>query len=135
MKRTIIFLVAALALPTSVALAKPSSPGRSAPNVQYILRGTLSGYDPTVTPRQISIMVKHSNYHARALKDQTLTFTLTTKSRVTFMLGSHAHGQIVDGTKGYITVRAPKRISGDLVTELPNQAKRIHVVVVQAPTS
>jgi hypothetical protein len=138
MKRTIIFLVAALALPTSVALAaKPSSPGRSAPKVQYILKGTLSGYTEATdtTTGQISIMVKRSNYHAHALKNQSLTFTLTAQSRVSFRRGSHAHGQIVDGTKGYITVRAPKRISGDLVTELPNQAKRIHVIVLKAPTS
>jgi len=51
------------------------------------------------------------------------------------MLGSHAHGQIADGTKGYMTARAPKRISGDLVTELPAQSTRIHVVVLKAPTS
>jgi hypothetical protein len=140
MKRMIIFLAAALVLPTSVALAaQPSSPGKSAPKVQYVLRGTLSGYTAATdtTTGQISIMVKHSNYHARALKNQSLTFTLTAgKSKVTFRRGSHAHGQIVDGTKGYITFRAPKRISGDLVTELPNQAnKRTHVVVLRAPAA
>ena len=136
MKRMIIFVAAALVLPTSVALAaKPTSPGKSAPKVQYILKGTLSGYDQTATPQQITIMVKHSNYHAKALKNQSLTFTLTANSRITFRRGSHAHGQIADGTKGYITVRAPKRISGDLVTELPNQAKRIHVVVLRAPAA
>jgi hypothetical protein len=49
------------------------------------------------------------------------------------MSGSHAHGQIVDGTKGYITARAPRKITGDLTTELPAQATRIHVVVLKAP--
>jgi hypothetical protein len=28
-------------------------------------------------------------------------------------------------------VRAPKKISGDIVTELPSQAKRIHVLVLK----
>ena len=47
MKKILVFLVAALALPTSVALAKPSHParsGKSAPRVQYVLKGTLSAY-------------------------------------------------------------------------------------------
>ena|ERR1700757_463579 len=63
---------------------------------------------------QISITVKHSNRRGRALKDKTLTFTFTLtagKSRVTFMRGSHAKGQIADGTKGYVVVRAPKRLT------------------------
>jgi len=140
MKRAIIFLVAAVALPTSIAFAAPSHPatgGKSAPKVQYILKGTLSAYTAATdsSTGQITITVKHSNYHSRALKDKDVTFTLTTKSRITFMLGSHAHGQIADGTKGYITARAPKRITGDLVTELPAQSTRIHVVVLKAPTS
>jgi hypothetical protein len=138
MRKMIIFLAVALAIPTGVALAKgaPASPGKSAPKVQYILKGTLSGYLAATSDAtgQISIDVKHSNYHGRALKDKSLTFTLTTKSRVTFRRGSHAHGQIVDGTKGYLTVRAPKRIAGDLVTQLPALATRIHVVVLKAPT-
>jgi hypothetical protein len=139
MKRLIIFLVAAVALPTSVALAQgnPNLGGRSAPKVQYILKGTLSAYCAATatdcgTP-SVTLDVKHSNYHGHALKNQSLTFSLTTKSRVTFMRGSHAHHQIVDGTKGYITVRAPKKITGDLVTQLPAQAMRIHVVVLKAP--
>ena len=135
MKRAVVFLMVALALPTSVALA--SSPnaggkGKAAPKVNYILKGTLSSYTPGT---QISITVKHSNYHARALNTKTLTFTLTAKSRITFMRGSHANGQIVDGTKGYIVARAPKKLTGDPVTALPAATTRIHVVVLKAPTS
>jgi len=139
MKRLIIFLVAAVALPTSVALAQgnPNQGGKSAPKVQYILKGTLSAYTAAndSATGTITIDVKHSNYHGHALKNQSLTFTLTTKSRVTFMRGSHANHQIVDGTKGYLTVRAPKRITGDLVTQLPALATRIHVVVLKAPAT
>jgi hypothetical protein len=83
MKRTIIFLVAALALPTSVAFAKPSHPpkgGKSAPRVQYILKGTLSAYTAPSSSATgtITIDVKHSNYHARALRNQSLTFKRAT---------------------------------------------------------
>jgi len=139
MKRLIIFLVAAVALPTSVALAKanPTHGGKSAPKVQYILKGTLSTYTAASDSAtgSITIDVKRSNYHGRALKNQSLTFTLTTKSKVTFRSGSHAHGEIVDGTKGYMAVRAPKKITGDLVTQLPALATRIHVVVLKAPAT
>lgn len=133
MKRAAIFLAVVLAIPTSVALARGpgATQGKSAPKVRYVLQGLLSGYDST--SGLITITVNHSNYHSRALKNQQVTFTLSSTSRITFMRGSHAHGQIVDGTKGYITARAPKRISGNLVTELPSLATRIHVVVLKAP--
>jgi hypothetical protein len=138
MKKAIVFLVAALALPTSVAFAKPSHPargGRSAPRVQYILKGTLSAYTPAgdTSTGSITIDVKHSNYHGRLLKNQSLTFTLTSKSKVTFRHKSTlADGQTA---RGVIAVRAPKKIAGDIVTELPSQAKRIHVLVLRNLTS
>jgi hypothetical protein len=144
MKRAVVFLMVALALPTSVALAASPNAGghggggKSAPKVQWILKGALSSYTAVSGSGngQISITVKHSNYRGRALKDKTLTFTLTAgKSRVTFMHGSHANGQIADGTKGYVVVRAPKRLTGDLTTALPAAAVRVHVVVLKAPAS
>jgi len=137
MKKAIVFLMVALALPTSVAFAKsPNSHqgtlGRSAPKIMYILKGTLSGYTAATatTDGQISIMVKHSNYHGRALKTKTLTFTVTTKTRVTFRNGTTAAQ--IEGAKGIITVRAPKRISGDLAAQLPTLATRLHVIVQKA---
>jgi hypothetical protein len=128
LKRTLIFLVAALALPTSVALAKgnPNKGGRSAPKVQYVLKGTLSDY---TAGSSITIDVKHSNYHGRALRNQSLTFSLTAHSRVTFR-----HGSSLDGgktAKGVIKIRAPRRVSGDLASQLPGLATRIHVVVLK----
>ena len=134
MKRTIIFLVAALALPTSVAFAKPPHPakgGKSAPKVQYILKGTLSAYTAATssTTGTVTIDVKHSNYHARALKNQSLTFTLDATSKVTFR-----HGSSLDNgatAKGGIAIRAPKRVTGDLASMLPGLATRIHVVVLK----
>lgn len=141
MKKAIVFLVAALALPTSVAFAKPSHPpkgGKSAPKVQYILKGTLSAYtafdSSTNTNGQITIDVRHSNYHGRALKNKSLTFTLTSGSKVTFRHKS----TLADSTStanGVISVRAPKKIAGDLTTGLPAAAKRIHVVVLKDLTS
>lgn len=136
MKKALVFVVAALALPTSVALAKPSHPGRggkSAPRVQYVLKGTLSAYtaydSATSTDGSITIAVRHSNYHGRLLKNQSLTFTLTANSKVTFRHKSTLdEGQTA---KGVLVVRAPRRIAGDLVAGLPGAATRIHVVVLK----
>ena len=139
MKRAIACLIFALALP-SVAFAKTphghGTHGKASPKVMYVLKGTLSAYTAAGAGAdgRISIDVTDSNFRGRALKGQSLTFTLTASSRVTVRHGSHAKGQIVDGTKGYITVRAPKKIAGALVTELPTQTTRIHVVVLKAPT-
>jgi hypothetical protein len=140
MKKALVFLVAALALPTSVALANPSHPskgGKSAPKVQYILKGTLSAYQAydssTNTDGTITIDVKHSNYHGRALKNQSLTFTLTAKSKVTFR---HKSSLATDTAtaKGVILVRAPKKLA-DVVNDLPGAATRIHVVVLKNLTA
>jgi hypothetical protein len=142
-KRAAIFLAVALAIPTGVAFAKgptngPHKGGKSAPNVPYILKGTLSAYtafdSSTNTNGSITIDVKHSNHHGRALKDASLTFTLTSGSKVTFRHKS----SLADSTataRGVIAVRAPKKVSGDLASQLPGLAKRIHVVVLKNLTS
>ena len=141
MKKALVFVVAALALPTSVAFAKPSHPpkgGKSAPRVQYILKGTLSAYtayDSTAsTNGTITIAVKHANYHGKLLKNQSLTFTVTANSKVTFR---HKSSLATDTAtaRGVIVVRAPKKISGDLVTGLPAAATRIHAVVLKNLTA
>lgn len=132
MKRAIVFLAVVLALPTSVALAKsphPGTHGKSNPMVMYVLKGTLSSYTAATSTAdgQISITVKHSNFHARGLRGQTLTFSTTSKTRVTFRNGAT---QIVDGAKGVLKFRAPLRaVAGtDLATTLTTTAKALHVI-------
>jgi hypothetical protein len=129
MKKVIVLLAVALALPTSVAFAKgPGTHGRSAPKVMYVLKGTFSNYIAAngAVDGSISITVSHSNYHGRALKGQTLTFAVSAKTRVTYR---HGTTQIADGAKGMVKFRAPKRVSGDLATLLPTMAKAFHVIV------
>src|SRR5438309_8585158 len=143
MKKAIIFLVAALALavPTGVAFAKSPQAhqgtlGKSAPKVRYILKGTLSGYiafdSSTSTDGQITILVKRANRHGRALKDASLTFTVTATTKVRFK--HEKQTTINDGDKGIITLRAPKRITGDLATTLPGLATGLHVTDQQRVT-
>jgi hypothetical protein len=139
MKRALVFVVAALALPTSVAFAQPSHPatgGKSAPKVMYVLKGSLSTYtaydSATSTNGSITILVKHSNYHAKALVGSSMTFTLTSQARVT-----NGHGkpvtQITDGTKGVLKFKAPLRMpkGTDLVSALPTAANVKHVIAQQ----
>ncbi len=137
MKKAIVFLAVALAIPTSVAFAKgPHSPRHRGPghNVQYVLRGTLSAYtafdSSTSTNGSITIAVTRANYHGRPLKTQTLTFALDASSKVRFLHGS----SLADGTataRGAIEFRAPRKVTGDPVTTLPGLAKRIHVLVLK----
>jgi hypothetical protein len=115
MKMLIVLLAAAVAIPASVAVAKgpPSQPGKSAPKVQYILKGTLSGYtafdSSTNTPGSITILVKRANHHGKALVGQTLTFTgeVVSTTKVTLHDGATT---ITDGDRGIVKLRALKRI-------------------------
>jgi hypothetical protein len=135
MKKVIVLLaVAAFAIPTSVALAKGSpTRGKSAPKVMYVLKGDLSGYiAPTSTSDgSITIAVKHSNYHGRALRNgPPLTFTVTMKTHITWQNGTTAANVTDPKTaKGMVKFRAPLRVSGDLATTLPTLAKAFHVIV------
>jgi hypothetical protein len=133
MKKAIVFLVAALALavPTGVALAKApathTNNSKAAPKVMYILKGTLTGYT-AATPTQdgtVTILVKHSNYHARALRNQSLTFGVTMKTRITFVNGATT---LNVPARGMVKFRAPRKVSGDLATVLPTLAKALHVI-------
>jgi hypothetical protein len=137
MKKLIVFVAVALAIPTSVALAKPpathTNHSHAAPKVMYVLKGTLSAYGAATatTEGSISITVVHSNYHGRALKGQTLTFKVTSHTRITNQNGK-TQTSVADGTKGTVKFRAPLRVStsaGPLATQLTTMAKAFHVIV------
>lgn len=130
MKKAIVLLVVALAIPTSVAFAKASpTRGKSNPRVMYVLKGTLSSYQAATSTADgsISITVNHSNYHGRALKGQTLTFPTTVNTRVTFVNGATT---ITDGAKGMLKFKAPLHRKADttLVTTLTTSAKALHII-------
>ena len=132
MKKAIVFLAVALAIPTSVAFAKgPTSHtnhSKAAPKVMYVLKGTFSSYTAATatTDGSISITVNHSNYHGRALKGLTLSFAVSMKTRIT---NPNSVDLTKDGAKGMVKFRAPKRVSGDLATTLPTMAKAFHIIV------
>jgi hypothetical protein len=131
MKKAIVFLAVALALPTSIALAagQPGTHGKSNPQVKYVLKGTLSGYQAATadTPGSITISVKHANYHAKKLVGLNLTFSTSTTTRVTFTNGATT---ISDGAKGILKFRAPllRKGSTTLATTLTTNAKALHII-------
>ena len=136
MKKLVPLLIAALMIP-GVALAKGPKPGtgpsgsHGKANVKYVLKGDLSaysGYDSgTSTNGSITIDVKHTNKHARALKGMELTFTgeITANTKISLPDGVTV---ITDGDRGIVKVRAPKEpksMSGaDLAAVLTAQAVR-----------
>ena len=132
MKKIIIFLVAAVALPTSVALAaKPSHPakgGKSNPMVMYVLKGTLTSYTAATADQDgsVTIDVSHSNFHS-SLKGQTMTFDTTMKTRLTFPNGATS---LTPPAKGVLKFKAPLHRQGDstLVTTLTANAKALHII-------
>ena len=132
MKKAMIFLVAVVALPTSVAFAKPSHPakgGKSNPMVMYVLKGTLTAYTAATSSSDgsITIDVKHSNYHGRALRGQPLTFPTTLKTRITFPNGATT---LTTPAKGVLKFKAPLHRKGDttLITTLTTNAKALHII-------
>ena len=130
MKKAIVLLVVALAIPTSVAFAKGTpNHGKSNPMVMYVLKGALSSYQAATADADgsISITVNHSNYHGRQLKGQTLTFSTTAKTRVTMVNGATT---ITDGANGVLKFKAPLHRKGDttLVTTLTASAKALHII-------
>ena len=137
MKKLIVVLAVALAIPTSVAFAKgtPSQTrGKSAPKVMYVLKGTLSSFvaASSTADGSISITVSHSNYHGRLLKGDTLNFAVASNTRITFANGTTA---LPDGAKGMVKFRAPMlrgASEATLAATLPSTAKAFHIIVTQA---
>ena len=130
MRKALVLAILALALP-GVALAKgPSTHSKASPKVMYVIKGTLSNFvaaTPTVDG-SISITVNHSNYHGRALKGQTLSFSVAANTRITFRNGT---ASLADGSRGMVKFKAPLRFASgtNLATALPSMAKAFHVIV------
>lgn len=120
MKKALILVIAALALPSVALAAKPAaSGGKGAPKVMYVLKGKLSAYTAydasTSTNGSITIMVASANYHGKGLKGQTLTFAVDKNTAVVL----HNGKPIADNDNGIVKVRAAKKIAAaDLAATL-----------------
>lgn len=114
MRKTLILLIAALALPAA-ALAKGPNPHSTSTNgkakVMYILRGTLSGYSayaagPPSVNGTITIQVVSSNRHGRTLKGSSEgPLVVGAKTRIKL---KHGLTTITDGDRGIVKIRAAR---------------------------
>jgi hypothetical protein len=141
MKKALILVIAALAIPTSVALAakpaKPTHPNKPAPMVTYVLNGTLSNYSAYNSTGpvngSITILVKHASKGGKAtkaLKGQTLTFPVDANTRIRLGAGVTA---ITNGDKGTVRIRAAKKIPAATLAATLQQSPAKQIVDQGAP--
>ena len=122
MKKAILLIFAALMIPSVALAAKPAhlAKAKPAPQVTYVLKGTLSNYSAynsvTLANGSITILVTSGNHHGKALKGQTLTFAVDANTKVSLADGVTA---ITNGDSGIVKVRAAKNIpAADLAATL-----------------
>ena len=124
MRKLLASIVVALAVPAVALATKPPAPGsqgnhsKAAPKVLYILKGSLTAYTAAngATNGSVSILVKHANRHGAALKTLTLTFAVSSQTKVVI----HDGAAFAPNDKGIVKVRGPKKIgpTDDLATVL-----------------
>ena len=115
MRKLPLFLALALAVPSLALAAKPPAPGNSqgsqgkAPQVMYVLKGTLTAYTAAAgaTNGSVSLLVKSANHHGASLKGQTLTFAVSSGTKV--VTGDATAVTVNDN--GVVKVRGPKKIA------------------------
>jgi hypothetical protein len=84
--KVLFVLALALAAPALALAAQPVQPGKSAPKVQYVLKGTLTSFTPSTggVDGSITFTVTKSNHHRAALKDQPLTLLVKPTTKIVF---------------------------------------------------
>jgi hypothetical protein len=101
----------ALVVPAAaLAKGKPTNPGsqsEAAPKVMYVLRGTLTAYSPAngTTNGLVTITVKSSNHHGSSLKGQSLTFAVSSATKLV--------GTFTANDNGVVKLRGAKAGLGD----------------------
>ena len=84
----------------------------SAAKVMFVLRGTLTAYTAASgsTNGSVSITVKSSNFESSSLKGSTLTFAVSSSTKIA--------GTFKAGDKGIVKVRAAKNTPSSTLTTL-----------------
>jgi hypothetical protein len=123
MRKVLVVLIAALLVPAAaVAKGKPADPGsqsRAAPKVMYVLKGTLTAYTAAngATNGWVTITVKSSNRHGASLKGQSLTFAVSSATKIV--------GTFTANDKGIVKLRGAKAGLGDPSTFSTLVAKQV----------
>ena len=84
--KVLLILALALSAPGLALAAQPAQPGKSAPKVQYILKGTLTSFTPSTggADGSLTFTVTKANRHRAALKGQSLTLVIKPTTKVVF---------------------------------------------------
>ena len=146
MKKLLVLSSLALTVPSLALAAKPPSPGnsqgthgKSAPQVPYILKGTLSHYAAAsgATNGQVTITIMHANHHAKTLVNKQSPVQLTIIVSSTTKVHLHASATtITDGDSGVVKVRLPKSTpAASLATALTTLPTVARQVIDQGPAS
>lgn len=104
MRKLLVILAAALLVPSlAFAHGKPSNPGKSAtagsnaaPKVMYVLRGRLTAYSPAVGSANgsVTIMVKGANHHGASLVGKSLTFAVSSSTKLVGTYNANDNGLV-----------------------------------------
>src|SRR5216684_1978751 len=135
MRKLLVFLALTLAIPAVALAAKPPVPGSSqashgkAPQVMYVLKGTLTAYTAAAgaTNGSVSLLVKSANHHGASLKGQTLTFAVSSATKV--VTGDATAVTVNDN--GVVKVRRPKKIAATDILATVLQALTAKQVIDQ----
>jgi len=123
MRKVLVVLVAALLVPAAaVAKGKPTNPGsqsKAAPKVMYVLKGTLTAYTTAsgTSNGLVTITVKSSNRHGASLKNLSLTFAVSSSTKVV--------GTFTANDNGIVKLRGAKAGLGDPSTFSTLVAKQV----------
>jgi len=129
MRKLILIAAAALLVPSLALAAGKPSPGKSqtagansAPKVMYVLKGTLNAFQAAngTTDGWVTITVKSSNYHGRALKSQQVQIPVSAATKVV--------GKFTMNDNGVVKVRAPKNTTATALLAALQSAKAWQVI-------
>ena len=123
MLKVLVVLALALAVPALALAAQPSQPGKSAPKVQYVLKGTLTSFTPSTggADGSITFTVTKSNRHRAALKDQSLTLVVKPTTKIVF----DGDGALEAGETVIVKVREFRRTTDALALLSGKNARQV----------
>jgi hypothetical protein len=144
-KKLLVLIALAMAVPSLALAAKPPSPGNSqgthgkaAPKVMYVLKGTLTAFSPASggSNGSVTILVAHANHHAKSLVTDPPSTSVTLAVSSTTKVVMHDGAAFKSGDRGMVKVRLPKNTPvANLVATLQNAPTVAFQVIDQGPAS
>jgi hypothetical protein len=123
MHKVLIVLALALALPALALAAQPAQPGKSAPKVQYVFKGTLTSFTASTggADGSITFTVTTANHHRVALKDQSLTLLVKPETKIVL----DTDGELAGGETVIVKVKELRRTTDALALLHGKNARQV----------